>query len=291
MEESRMKRLSITAFAVFALGFSSAGFSAGISAPTDGEIIFQNTLELSALDETATQSLWAVRFNTCAANTGTVAGNVDGFSDPFNFDAGYFEAEVDISGLDAGRYCFVFNSGTNRYTQWFYIVDEYAKVSGTIKFDPATPPGDIRPGAPFDPMPGNSPTHAFSGFVGNAGVAGTVGSIDVNYRELGETCSFTATSLSLDDNAPGIVGTGENLRAVIRFESACGNGFFFALDKSINLYTTLIGPRGGVVVRVGVAGASNAGPVTDYHIDNTLGSTGGASWVSLERGEAWVGTR
>lgn len=279
-----MKRLSVTTFAVVGITMSLTAVAAEIHAPAEDALIYHNTIELAAVDESATGVQWAVRFDTCDRGTGTKAGNVDGYNDDYTFADGFFEASVNSTYWGAGRYCFVLNSGTNRLTQWFYIVDEYAKVSGTIKF---APDGDTRPAAPFDPMPGKSPTHTFDGVIGNAGPSGTVGSIDINYRQLKQTCTLNPEGLSLDNDAPGIVNDANlNLRAKIPFNSNCGDGTFFALDKSINMYSNLIGPRGGIVMRVG-----GASPVTDFHIDNSLGTTGGTSWVSLERGNAEVGTR
>jgi len=52
---------------------------------------------------------WAVRKGTCTANTGTVAGNVDGLSSPFDWDGNLFSASLDTSLLDSGEHCFVFN--------------------------------------------------------------------------------------------------------------------------------------------------------------------------------------
>jgi hypothetical protein len=53
---------------------------------------------------------WAVRHGTCAASTGTVAGNVDGYTDVATWDGQNFSYNLDTSGLVVGdTYCFVFN--------------------------------------------------------------------------------------------------------------------------------------------------------------------------------------
>ncbi len=52
---------------------------------------------------------WAVRKGTCAANTNTVLGNVDGRTDAFQWDGKTFSAKLDVRALTAGEYCFVFN--------------------------------------------------------------------------------------------------------------------------------------------------------------------------------------
>lgn len=287
-----MKRTSFAVIAASTIGLiatTALADEAQISAPSANQVINENTLELFGMDPAATGVQWAVRLGTCDANTGTVAGNVDGYATPFNFDEGNFSSTLDITSWYAGQYCFVLNTGVNRLTQWFYIVDGYAKISGTIFFSPVS---DVRPSAlagELLTLGGRSPSHTFKGLVGNAGAAGTVGSIEVNYRELGVTCEFIPSSLSFDDDAPGIVGTGMDLRAVLPSTSTCAaeNFQFYILDRAVNDYSDAIGPRGAVVVRQGNTGA----PVQDLDIDNTLGTGGGASWVSLARGNALVGTR
>lgn len=52
---------------------------------------------------------WAIRKGTCAANTNTVLGNVDGRNDVYQWDGALFKANLDIRSLEAGEYCFVFN--------------------------------------------------------------------------------------------------------------------------------------------------------------------------------------
>lgn len=56
---------------------------------------------------------WAVRAGTCAAGQGTVAGNVDGFSDSFSWDTMNFNSSIDASVWESGSYCFVFNPNGN----------------------------------------------------------------------------------------------------------------------------------------------------------------------------------
>jgi hypothetical protein len=70
---------------------------------------------------------WAVRYNTCAAATNTVWGNVDGHSDPYSWNGSAFHSQVDTSTWTPGHYCFVFNpvEGTGeddmRLTRWFWV--------------------------------------------------------------------------------------------------------------------------------------------------------------------------
>lgn len=81
-------------------------------------------LVLRAYDEGATGGVqWAVRLGSCNSNTGTVAGNVDGYSNNFGWTDGEFSADIDTNGWTAGNYCFVFNpNGTsNRLTHWIQV--------------------------------------------------------------------------------------------------------------------------------------------------------------------------
>jgi hypothetical protein len=290
MEESRMKRLSITALAVAAVGFSGAAFAndtvTEIFSPESGEVIYKNTLELSAADTSAfvlvdgnfvwNSARWAVRKGTCAASTGAVAGNVDGFSNASSWVDGYFSAELDATGFLAGEYCFVLNTELgaaqgNRQTQIFYIVDKYAKVGGTIYLDNSR--GDIVPG-------GNSPTDTVDGVVGVAGTAGVVGSITVNYRLSNEYKTYEANAITFR-NAAGIGVYDPMAVAEIRTSA---NDVLLVLDRDASPDF----PRGALIVRP-------EGWAADYdedrEIDNTPGQGGADSWVPMHRGNNHVGTR
>ncbi len=52
---------------------------------------------------------WAIRKGTCAANTNTVFGNVDGFNNPYDWNHTDFHATADTTLWGEGEYCFVFN--------------------------------------------------------------------------------------------------------------------------------------------------------------------------------------
>jgi len=270
---------------------------AAISSPEMGQVVYENTLYLTAFhNETDVDDVtWAVRLSSsesdaeCLANT-DVVGNVRGNDNDYEWDsdAGTFSANFDISDWEPGQYCFVVSSleeEPTRLVQWFYIVDEYAKVGGNIDFADYL----IYNHEEIDlkALRGRGQlSHAFSGVVGNAGDAGTVGSITVNYRQLGENCTFVPSSMVLDDDAPGIVGTNQELRAVIQTDvegcSLSGPTTFFALDRDANTPWD----RGAVVVRPG--GSTDASP---YLIDGSVGQMGGDSWVPMERGNNHVGTR
>jgi hypothetical protein len=271
---------------------------AAITSPSADEIIYQNTLDLAAHhDDTEAEGVtWAVRKSlssedpTCLASA-DVVGNVRGNDDSYSWihdaenDTGEFSASFDISSWAAGQYCFVVSSldgDPDRMVQWFYIVDEYVKVGGNI--DNADYLTENHADLDLKELRGRGQlSHAFSGVVGNAGGAGIVGSISVNYRQLDETCTFTAESLSFDNNAPGIVG-GPDLRAVIGTNADCGIGSaaFFALDHDANEPWD----RGAVVVRPGGSTAHDP-----HLIDGTPTQTGGDSWIPLESGNVSVGTR
>jgi len=70
---------------------------------------------------------WAVRHETCDANTATVFGNVDGHHDTQSWNGQNFSATIDTSALEPGQYCFVFNptddAGQNdvRVTRTFFV--------------------------------------------------------------------------------------------------------------------------------------------------------------------------
>lgn len=85
--------------------------SATITNPTAGEEVsgvvnFTATLTDLAGDDSVQ---WAVRAGTCAANTGTIYGNVDGYTTPFTWNGNAFSAIIDMSDDTPGEYCFVFN--------------------------------------------------------------------------------------------------------------------------------------------------------------------------------------
>lgn len=87
--------------------------SAEITSPeTEGEynvgdeVIFAATLWDKDKDDSVQ---WAVRKGTCVAGQGTVYGNVDGYSDDYDWDGMYFSSTADTTGWDGGDYCFVFN--------------------------------------------------------------------------------------------------------------------------------------------------------------------------------------
>jgi hypothetical protein len=78
---------------------------------------------------------WAVRSETCSANTNTVAGNVDGFNDSYTWDGQDFSSDLDTDLLSPGDYCFVFNPKDDgpvnvRETRWFTIEDDSGDDNG-----------------------------------------------------------------------------------------------------------------------------------------------------------------
>jgi hypothetical protein len=101
--------------------------SPGIISPESGEIIHKDgLLNLEARDFAAADGgvQWAVRYETCLPNTNTVAGNVDGKNNDFNWQEGIFTSGLDVSEWEVGEYCFIFNPRNgDRYTQKFNIAE------------------------------------------------------------------------------------------------------------------------------------------------------------------------
>ncbi len=214
-----MKRTFLVMAMVIGLAMSTmagaiaGGHDPGIASPTAGEVVYENTLYLSGTDTAAQENnaRWAVRGPDACSSSNTEAGNVDGENDDFKWEEGAFTATVDITGWDPGEYCFVLNTRQgvadgSLLIQNFYIVDEYAKVGGVLEADAG--------------RKGNG-THAIEGLVGFAGDAGPVGSIEVNYRALGETCTLTPSNdLAIGGQASGVHETAE-VRAGGSFHNSC----------------------------------------------------------------------
>lgn len=85
---------------------------------------------------------WAIRTGaSCNANTGTVAGNVDEFSDASSFVGTDFLATVDTSDFAPGQYCFVVNPQEQegetdlRATRLFMIEEPPARDVTICKYD------------------------------------------------------------------------------------------------------------------------------------------------------------
>lgn len=81
---------------------------------------------------------WAVRSGTCAAGTGTVFGNVDGFSNPYVWDGAVFSSNFDTNIYADGDYCFVFNPTDDRVdvrlTRTF-VIDNFVHNKNECKND------------------------------------------------------------------------------------------------------------------------------------------------------------
>ncbi len=125
--------------------------SAEITSPEEDEVI-SGDVELAATydDEDGNDNVaWAVRFETCAANdAANVAGNVGGFSTPYDWDGAEFYSQIDTTSWDDGKYCFIFNPLDDpdeenlRETRWFYVdndADDDGIQDGADKC-PATEP-------------------------------------------------------------------------------------------------------------------------------------------------------
>ena len=287
-----MKRLSITALAVAAVGFSgvAAADLSEIYSPSDGEIIYSNNLELSAADPNVATAYtgvhWAVvsegpgpSGNNFAECLGTIHFNKN--NHPYTWADGEFAASIDISSLPAGEYCFVFNTRLDNPTygdrvwHYFTVVDKYAKVDGTIRMGEAEK--------------GNSPTHAFEGVIGTVGNS-IVGSILVNYRLLGEYCSLTPRSTVLiGETAPGI-GVTAPVRANGLFDNSCGGTavvWILGIDNgAIDAFGELRYPRGAIVIW-----DTDNGGKYDIDLDPSSRTDPFNNWFPMARGNNVVGAR
>ena len=268
----------------------SAMHGAVITSPTAGEVVYENSLTLTANDPnienaTANDVHWALvaeTDNDPRPCTGDIKFNR--VNHPYTFsEDGYFEAKVDLQDLEAGEYCFVFNTELEnpddgeRVVHYFYIVDEYTKVGGNI--DNADYLVDNHSDANLSVLRGRGQlSHAFSGVVGNAGDAGIVGSVTVNYRQLKESVTYEAESLSF--RAADGIGAG-NANAVAEIGTEDG-GIILVLDSN----SSADYPRGAIIVR------PDGDPGTGlYEIDDTPGTGGAASWIPMENGNNHNGTR
>jgi len=127
--------------------------SAEITFPTvDEEVSGMVSFDATLTDEDGNDNVqWAVRKGTCAAATGTVFGNVDGYTDDYDWNGADFHALADTSSWIPGDYCFIFNPTESagdtpiRETREFVLKDTVAplvtiespsegnEVSGTIE--------------------------------------------------------------------------------------------------------------------------------------------------------------
>jgi hypothetical protein len=71
--------------------------------------LFNFTAEYNDNDPIVDNIEWAIRVGTCNAGEGTIAGNVDGFSNASTFAGTNFVATLDTTSWAAGNYCFVVN--------------------------------------------------------------------------------------------------------------------------------------------------------------------------------------
>lgn len=104
------------------------------------------TAEYVDNDPTVDNIQWAIRAGTCAAGTGTVAGNVDSYSNPSSFVGSAFSATVDTSSFAPGEYCFVVNPKEQngepdlRATRKFVIEEPPTSEVTICKYDNANEP-------------------------------------------------------------------------------------------------------------------------------------------------------
>lgn len=90
--------------------------TASITSPEANSVV-SGVISLDAIlnDKDKNDSVsWAVRKGTCAANTNTVFGNVDGFHDTYDWNYTNFHASADTTLWKDGEYCFVFNPSESK---------------------------------------------------------------------------------------------------------------------------------------------------------------------------------
>lgn len=128
-----MKKLLAMMVTVVALALGMTGTAMAattITSPNEGQIILNGRIDLvvEADWDTGESVQWAVRFETCEANTNTVAGNVDGFSTPHVVEDQTLSATLDVSGWDSGDYCVVVNPNSDaRATLGFQVANGLTK--------------------------------------------------------------------------------------------------------------------------------------------------------------------
>lgn len=130
----------VAVFALFAV--ATTAFASGevgeITSPDAGEAVSgMVTFSATYTDDDPSGVDWAVRSGTCGMDDAyTVFGNVGGHSDAYDWDGADFIFSADVSGLEDGDYCFIFNpregSGDDavRETQWFAVDNAPAKPTG-----------------------------------------------------------------------------------------------------------------------------------------------------------------
>ena len=255
--------------------------------PDQGALIYGESIKLAGeVDDSASVSIdyetdggiaWAIRKRgdglasaECTAPRGIaiVAGNVEGFYDVASVVDGIFSADVDAMPLSAGLYCFALNYpgvGGRDYVD-FYVVDGYAKFSGTVRWD-----------AVVSAVNGRSPTHAFDALVGDAGGEGVVGAININLRYIGQECTYLPPATGGFDITTSVVA--DDLSALVRavmdgWVATSADCLVLPTIRALDRSARSDYPRGGVYIP---AALLDIGP-TIY-------------WVPLDTGNAHVGFR
>lgn len=144
------------------------------------------------------------------------------------------------------------------------LVEEYAKVSGAIDDPNAKGKGH------------GAPLYTFGGWAGAAADGSVIGVLHINYKTLGETCTFTPGTFDLSA-APGI-GVTDLLRGdLFGWDNSCdGTADIYLLDRDASPAYT----RGAIYV-----------DATDntYDIDiNPAINDGPNNWFGIDRGNVHV---
>jgi hypothetical protein len=148
---------------------------------------------------------WAVRFETCAAATNTVFGNVDTFSDPFTWDGHLFQATADVSAWTPGRYCFVFNPREEageqnaRLARWFWV-GSLGALSPAIDYNPVESDHSVSVGIGV-PVAGVEVFFEVSGANATSGSALTDGSGAATFTYAGASPGTDSITACIDSDA------------------------------------------------------------------------------------------
>lgn len=116
-----------------------------------------------AVNDDAVQ--WAIRQGTCAAGVGTVAGNVDSFSNPFTWDGASFGAMVNTSGFTPGNYCFVFNPTDDEGQNDVREIRNF--VVDAVNPNPFPVPAQCDQNIAYNLIEGNNSSNVINGTNGN----------------------------------------------------------------------------------------------------------------------------
>lgn len=220
---------------------------------------------------------WAVRFETCSANTGTVFGNVDGHSDAYNwaindFDGMHFSADIDLDTLTPGSYCFVFNPTDDngetdvRETRWFTVPEPVENACNLKTIYGVNDNGDLNE---VDPDTG---AVSFVKDLEFGSWAVTVDSETGIVYYLSTNGDNLGTYDPVTENTSSFAVTGDSIGDTSRLAYNPADGFMYVGDQNLNLFTLT---AGGVATSLGtISGITTGGGDIAFGPDGTMYLTG-----------------